>query len=167
MLCSLLNTTSPFRLHGFMRCIEKMATCIHQHGIHSRDKLAKVVGPPSEEDKQSITTHLRCILNKIRSLESLGFYASTTEGPLPHRYFFARDHNQTTTGPFKQEQELSFALAERSRLNWAENNRHGWPFLFLRWLTDNGNYPSYHVRFIPLFHIQKVNIRTQKSSILK
>ena len=80
----------------------------------------------SKDDKQSIMTQLRCIFDKMRSLGSPGFYGGVSEGPLPHRYFFSRDHNHAITGPFKQEREIGLALAERSRLNWIENNQHGW-----------------------------------------
>lgn len=88
----------------------------------------------SEEEKGSIMGQLQQIFRDIQSLPSEGSYGSVVKGPLQHRYFFSRDHNPAVTGPFETEESFNLAIAERSRLNWADNGNgiHGWISDWLR-----------------------------------
>ncbi|KKZ62343.1 hypothetical protein EMCG_03261 [[Emmonsia] crescens] len=85
----------------------------------------------SKLEKQSILGQLRSIFSEMRSVPPQDFFGSVAKGPVPHRYFFSRDNNPAVTGPFQDEKDFNLALAERSRQNWADNNRHGWISDFL------------------------------------
>jgi serine/threonine protein kinase len=93
----------------------------------------------SESEKSLIAGQLRSVFQEIRSLPSPGFYGSVARGPLQHRYFLTRDQNRSINGPFETEEEFGLALSLRSRLNWEDNDRHGWISDFARNLPSSLN----------------------------
>ncbi|EEP80634.1 predicted protein [Uncinocarpus reesii 1704] len=84
----------------------------------------------STVEKSFILGQLRAILDKMRSLPAPDFFGSVARGPVPYRYFYSRDQNPAVTGPFANEADFSMALAEKSRLNWADTNQPGWTSRF-------------------------------------
>ena len=85
----------------------------------------------SGREKKSLLGQLRSIFQDIRSLSPPPFYGSVEGGPVPRRYFYARDGNPAMTGPFGNEQDFSKAKSLRCSLCTQRPSTHFHPWEFV------------------------------------
>lgn len=85
----------------------------------------------SGREKNWLLGQLRSIFQDIRSLSPPLFYGSVEGGPVPRRYFYARDGNPAMTGPFGNEQDFSKAMSLRCSLCTQRPSTHFHPWGFV------------------------------------
>ena len=92
----------------------------------SGDTLESLWPNLTESNKTTIMKKLRSVFEQIRSLPSPGFYGNVSGGCLPYHLFWIAGNKKSVSGPFKSERDLLLGLAEKSRINSANNNRHSY-----------------------------------------
>jgi hypothetical protein len=90
------------------------------------DTLKSLWSNLTKSNKMRIMKKLRSVFEQIRSSPSPGFYRNVSRGCLLCHLFWITGNEKSVSGPFKSERDLLLGLAEKSRVNSANNNRHSY-----------------------------------------